>query len=270
MKSIALWDGDSLIWRFGWIDTPIIAIRNLDKFITATHKKLQVDDGMFFIGDTKKSNFRYKLNKDYKAQRKGKPRPPTEMDIRKFLQEEYRAIVVKGAEVDDALGITQCFSYSKTRTVILSNDKDLDMIPGWHYDLDFHREVNYKDGKHKRKAYKKKQLYKVTDPGFLSLRRNGKRTVLVGSGQLWFCAQLLLGDTADNILGYAKLSGKRFGPVAAYKTLKHCKTFEQAFKICYTKYIEIDKVKEFKINCRLLWIKRKHGAEQIYPPSWVK
>lgn len=268
MSKLGLWDGDTLIWRFGWIDDEKTCIRNTSEFIRECHEKAGVNEGKFFVGDTERSNFRYKICPNYKAQRKGCKRPPNEQAVREYLISQRNAKVVTGAEVDDALGICQ-----DDNSVIFTNDKDLDMIPGWHFDLDFHRAVNYKGGKQIRKAYKKRQMYKVEDPGFLALRKSGNNNILIGAGQLWFCAQMLLGDSADNIFGISKLSNTRFGPVAAYNLLKDCKTFEEALKICYNKYIELDiddVDKQFEINSRLLWIKRKVGKEEIYPLQWVK
>ena len=62
--------------------------------------------------------------------------------IREHLIENYDATVVRGYEADDALGIMQYDimsgwspkeDYIWDYSVICSRDKDLNMIPGWHY-----------------------------------------------------------------------------------------------------------------------------------------
>lgn len=278
------WDGDSLVWRFGWIEDPTSCIRNTSEFIAKCHAEAGVKEAKFFLGSLDKSNFRYRVDPKYKSSRKDTKRPANEILVRNYLVEQRGGIIIRGAEADDALGIAQC-NYRTTSSeekkpsapqpIIFSNDKDLDMIPGWHYDLDFHRAINYNGKVQIRKAYKKNKIYKVVDPGFLSLRKVKGRSVLCGAGQLWFCAQLLLGDSADDILGVAKLSGTRLGPVAAYDILKDAKTFEEGIKLCYTIYmdriVENTEVRSrFIRNCKLLWIKRKPGKENIFPLEWLK
>lgn len=267
--TIGLWDGDALIWRFGFIDNKSTCIKSLNQFIAEKTNEIGLKDNKFFIGDSNKSNFRYKVYPKYKSSRKDTVRPVNEKCVIEYLTSSYRAKVITGAEVDDALGIMQCAKY-KRDSIILSNDKDLDMIPGWHYDIDYLRPIKYKDTVQLRKAYKKKAMYYVKDPGFLSLRKHNGKKILCGAGQLWFCAQMLLGDSADDIPGIGKLGGIRFGSVSAYNALKDCDTFDKALNVVYTLYKnnvkeDIDKV--FKTNYKLLWIKRKNGREDVIIPE---
>lgn len=92
---------------------------------------------------TEKPNFRYVINPEYKANRKDYV-PPKHLDAcRKFLIEEYGAIVTEGYEADDALGMAQTED-----SVIYSIDKDLLMIPGHHYNWvnQTYKEVSELDG----------------------------------------------------------------------------------------------------------------------------
>lgn len=111
---------------------------------------------------TGKDNFRYKINPDYKANRKDKPRPIHLPACRDFLINEYKAIVIDGYEADDALGWSQ-----KEDTIIFSIDKDLLMIPGHHYN------------------FIKKEYCEVSDLDGLKA----------------FYRQMLIGDTSDNLFG---------------------------------------------------------------------
>jgi 5'-3' exonuclease len=279
MKRTGLWDGDCLVWRFGWLTDHKVLVRSLEKTLEEYSAKTECSTTKIFVADTAKSNFRYKVFAGYKSSRVGKKRPPSEKFTRDYLLEHHGAIVIQGAEVDDALGIEQIrlSQITDEDSIIFTNDKDLDMIPGWHCDLDFQRKIKYKDTIQIRKAYKRQEIYEVKDPGFLSLRKNNGKNVLTGAGHLWFCAQMLIGDSADCIPGLSKLAntGLRFGPVAAFNTLKESKTYEQGIKKAYHMYIKSiprdnkDIRRAFIRNAKLLWIKRVPGKEQVFPLEWL-
>ena len=87
------------------------------------------------------------------------------------MQETLGAILVEGEEADDRIGID---GYAGTH-IICTLDKDLDMIPGWHFN------------------FRKKELY----------------TVNPEDGDRFFYKQLLTGDATDNIPGLFKRLGKK-------------------------------------------------------------
>ena len=72
----------------------------------------------------------------YKGNRKADHKPYHYSAIRNYLQAQWDAIVVEGREADDAVAIEQYQSPGKT--VICTFDKDLDQVPGWHYDYSRH------------------------------------------------------------------------------------------------------------------------------------
>jgi DNA polymerase-1 len=76
------------------------------------------------------NNFRYKINPEYKANRKDKPKPIHLPICREYLIDQYNAVVTDGYEADDALGMAQT-----NDSVIFSIDKDLLMIPGCHFNF---------------------------------------------------------------------------------------------------------------------------------------
>ena len=258
-------DGDNLVWRTGWIEDERIARAQTKYVLESWIALLGVQKYQVFLGDLCRSNFRYTVDPDYKKSRKGKPRPPSENKVREYLIQHHGALVVKGVEVDDALGIEQ--DKVGGSTIIASNDKDLAMIPGWHFDTDFHRQVNYKDSVRIRKEYKKKPTMFVTDPGILSLRDKGTRKVLLGTGFTWFCCQLLLGDSADDIKGIPKM-----GDVRVYEYLKDYKTKPElitaVWQLYKNHYQDQAKAQMMK-NSRLLWIKRER-SKFIFPLELLK
>lgn len=86
-------------------------------------------------------NFRIGLAsiRPYKGNRKGREKPPLHDHIRSFLTDLPEVTMVFGQEADDALSIAQWSDYKSASdtvecsTIICSPDKDLDMVPGWHY-----------------------------------------------------------------------------------------------------------------------------------------
>ena len=286
---LALIDGDALVFSAGYVikkpDPAINAFALVKNTISRIMDKTQASDYKVYLGDSDKTNFRYQVAKEkpYKENRKKHKRPDYEQEIRNYLFEHHSAIMVVDMETDDALGIEQSslmehwdVPETDCETIICSNDKDLDMIPGWHFDLDFGKTRTKKDGNsYKLKAYKKTDKYFIKDPGFLSLRKNPEngRNVLCGGGYLWFCAQLLLGDTTDNIPSLSK----GYGPKRVYEVLKNAKTEEQGIKYVYDEYKNIlaDHLTEEQIQTRLMevgrlcWIKRKLNNDIIFPRSWL-
>ena len=310
---LALIDGDALVFSSGFAnekskDGQLITVNpehfafktvkdTIDRILVAT----KADDYKIYIGDREKSNFRYTVDPNYKANRKGQKRPEHEVAIREYLIRHHNAIEVKGMEVDDALGIEQMLFIKDTtfkiwyasdvdnvrgctnndrkevanHTIICSNDKDLDMIPGWHYDLDFGKSRRGANGNtYKIKAYKRKPIYFITDPGFIDLRTNESngRKIICGGGYLWFCAQLLLGDSTDNIPKLAE----GYGPVKVYDILKDCRTSEEGIRVVYNEFEKVNihlTLKETQTKlmtvAKLLWIKRQIKDDIIFPRRWL-
>lgn len=68
--------------------------------------------------------------KGYKESRIGKPKPEYYEKIHEYMLASYDCRIGDNIEADDIMGQLQT-----TETVIASNDKDLKMIPGEHYDF---------------------------------------------------------------------------------------------------------------------------------------
>ena len=83
---------------------------------------------------------------------------------------------------------------------IVSRDKDLRMVKGWHYGYPVGNQLE-------------QPLEHVDSLGYIRLNRKGK---LKGAGMRWFFAQCLMGDRTDNIVGVPRLAD-----IKAFNILKY-------------------------------------------------
>ena len=171
---------------------------------------------------TGKNNFRKKINPEYKANRKNIIPPIYLQQCRNYLIENWNAEVTEGYEADDALGMAQdivgiydeTYNYTGGYTTIISSlDKDLDMIPGLHY--------NWKDG----------LLYEINEVEAL---RN-------------FYKQLLIGDRADNIIGVAGI-----GKIKAAKLIDPLEYEEDMYKVVSSLYDDKKRLC-LNMECLWIW-----------------
>ena len=175
-------DADILVYRCGFAckdDEPVEnALHSVKLYINNILDRFKEKDS-YQLYLTGKNNFRFDIAtiKPYKANRGEKPKYYQE--IRDYMTNVWKAHVTEGIEADDAMAMRQWASPDRS-TVIASIDKDLKMIPGWHYN------------------FVKDELFDV------SLREANRML-------FW---QLLVGDSTDNIPGI-----KGVGPKTADKLL---------------------------------------------------
>lgn len=236
-----LFDGDILVYRCGFAADKD---RNPSLEFAKYNIKSQINKVASALHDTKykiyltgKDNFRFETATliPYKNSRKKARKPIYYNELREYMQVVYSAVVVNGIEADDAMGIEQC--KSNGNTTIVSIDKDLDMIPGWHYN------------------FVKQIKYEVTP---LEADRN-------------FYKQVLTGDRVDDIPGLHNV-----GKTKALKLLEKCNSSDEMDQIVTSTYKKAIKDGKLKLNGitielndditvesileeikTLLWIKRK-------------
>lgn len=144
---------------------------------------------------TGSSNFRKDLYPPYKAHRKKVRKPAGYAALKDEINRRWVTESIAGLEADDVIGIrhTQCLASGKT-SLIVSEDKDFNTIPGWRYNPD-------------------KDCFSFITP--------------TDADRNWLL-QTLTGDRTD---GYPGLEG--VGPVSAEKLLTKSgatwKTVEDAF-----------------------------------------
>lgn len=160
-----------------------------------------------FLTSTDHSNFRYELAtiRPYKGNRI-QEKPVHYEAAREFLQHRWNAQVIYGEEADDKLAQEQYPCVQRLYdgdaeqhdvTCIATVDKDLDMIPGWHYN------------------YRSKKKYWVTEDEALRA----------------FYTQLLVGDGVDNIRGAIGI-----GKAKAKKAIEACRSEAEMYDACLSLY----------------------------------
>lgn len=165
------------------------------------------------------SNYRYDIAKTdpYKGQRKGE-KPYHWETVGKILREHFDAYTIHGAEADDALSV-----YARLApevTVIASRDKDLRIVPCWHY--------AWQSGASQPEV----EPYLVEELGSLRIERYGSGGIkLKGDGLKFFYGQVLVGDSIDNYKGCP-----RVGPARAFEVLSNCTNEVQLWEATYWEY----------------------------------
>lgn len=173
---------------------------------------------------TGKGNFRYNVYPEYKATRLDQERPQF-LPYLRSLALEAGAILSDGCEADDLMGAEQCTS--KDETVVVSLDKDLLTIPGYHYSWEIR-------GKSKGTSWTKPAAW-TNQTAF--------------AANYWFYTQVLIGDVADNIKGIPGI-----GKAKAKAILEGLVDEQEMFDAVREAYDNDD---EFLMNARCVYIWRK-------------
>lgn len=115
-----------------------------------------------------KRNFRYDVYPEYKANRKGKPRPKNLALASEIMAQNHPTVMRERLEADDLIGL----GMSSGMAVGVSLDKDLMSCPGWFWNPD-----------------------KMCFPTIITEEE----------ADAWFYKQWLMGDSTDNIPGAWKV-----------------------------------------------------------------
>lgn len=255
----ALIDGDMVAFRAAasceptkakdYLEALDVALLRCEDLINRILQETEAASYHCYLGGGK--NFRHEIYPEYKAKRSDR-KPEWLEQVREHIVLMHPTSVVEGIESDDAMGIEQ----EKVNglligdeyghfpdidpTIIVTNDKDLMMIPGYHYNPtkpDGQREVVFVD--------------KLT-------------------GLKYFYQQLIQGDQVDNIPGY---DGKMRPKIPKFlQTTIDCiweaETEREMYLIVHDLYEQHNENPEEIIlrNGQLLWIQRKEGDEW-HPPE---
>jgi len=220
---------DYIIHKYIYVQPFLSASITVDQIIEAYKKKFGTKNiHLFFTG---KDNFRDNIAtiQPYKGNRDSSHKPVHYDAIKEYMIKKHRAEIIDGQEADDEVSIRQSYE-DKGTSVIVSIDKDLDMVEGYHYNPT------------------KDLLYRV-------VKIDGMR---------WFYEQMLQGDSTDNIPGI-----KGIGKKTAQKLLAGCLTVEEMENVVYEKYKGYydDPESAFLEVGRLLWMRLDYN--QVWYPLFM-
>ena len=200
---IALLDSDIYAYRAAAAcenEDELQAVRAVDSLIINTlmcgvDQCGYVDSWKLFL--TGNGNFRNDIavTAPYKGNRADKVKPKHLAALRSHLMQEWKADMSEGQEADDSIAIEA--TTLGDDGVIVSLDKDLDQVVGWHYN------------------FIKKTAYYITPEEAVH--------------KLYM--QILTGDNADNIIGL-----KGIGPVKAEKILEGAVDECEMYQRCVEAY----------------------------------
>ena len=226
MSLFPLVDSDYLVYRVGFAvkeDEPLeYALATMREAINNIWDKYETKGKLYLTG---KGNFRDSIAtiQVYKGNRDPANKPKYYSELREYMLAYHPTEVVEGMEAEDRCGILQ-YAAKDRSTCIVGVDKDLDMIPGWHYN----------------------PVKDIT------------RYITLEEADTAFWKQVLTGDRVDNIPGIKglgpKTADKLIDPVAGNWT-----TMSEVVMNEYKKHYGSEAWNVMDENARLLWIIRKEG-----------
>lgn len=205
-------EGEPMKWPF--------VKSTLDGKIGSIIEATEANDHVLYLSGP--NNFRDKIwtIQQYKGNRVGNEKPYHYNRIKEYLSSalNWRVEISDGYEADDLVSIAM---YKDPEGIIGCHiDKDIDMVPGLHYN--FNQNILY--------------------------------TVSQSEGLRWFYTQLLMGDSVDNIPGLHKC-----GKVMATNLLADLETEQEMFtavRDTYMKWFGLHWKMFLVENARLLWMLR--------------
>lgn len=207
------------IWSRKEIGPVEFALQATKTTIEAIFTKTRAGSLQIFLSG--KHNFRDEVavSRPYKAGRETQGKPTHWRAVRDYLINQHGAIVTDGYEADDAIGIAS--TRDGKGAFICTTDKDLDQLPGLHYNW-------------------------VRDEVYTVSRREADFNLY---------AQILSGDSTDNIPGIDGI-----GPIKARKALADCKSSNDLKRRVREMYQEAGLSEGYHLEqARLIYILRSEG-----------
>jgi hypothetical protein len=175
------------------------ALANVKNIIGAICDELAVDDYIVYLSGP--TNFRTALAtiREYKGNRDKAHKPVHGPAIREYLNRQHPCVVSDNEEADDVIGYSHYARWQKDpeSSIIATQDKDLNMIPGWHYNF----------------------------------AKQGRVYIEPGMADYFFYKQLLTGDATDNIQGVPGI-----GPRKAERLLEGCEDALSMYEVVQAVY----------------------------------
>lgn len=190
-------------------------------------------------GCTKCRRYDYPTQKPYQGQRIG-PKPALLQPLRDAVQtfdwpDNWSVYAWRDREADD--GMIMHGLRHGDNGIILSGDKDLCLTRGPYWIIEEGR-LDIIDNRF----------------GWIRTKQMTSSTKVVGHGTKFFWAQMLMGDSADNVKGIIRYNGALCGPVAAYNILKDVHDESEAANLVLRAYANISQDPLAEAQC--LWLRR--------------
>jgi DNA polymerase-1 len=225
----ALIDGDILLYRCGFVtenEAEEYAKQVIDELIMRILDTTKSETYSMFLSCPRKDSFRAKLYPEYKANRT-REKPIHYEYLKQHLLSSWNGQIAFEEEADDLIGI-----HLNEDSIAVTIDKD----------------ILYGLAGHKYNFVKEKMFYTSQEEALK-----------------FFYKQVLMGDSADNIIGLPKI-----GEVMALKLLEGLETEEEMFQQVRRQYLQHGFTEEqLLLNGRLLKI-RTYEGELWQPPIGLK
>jgi DNA polymerase-1 len=209
------------------------ALHNVRSLIEDTMEKLGVTEDEITLYLTGPTNFREGVAtlRPYKGNRDEAHKPVHGPAIKEFMHKHWNVVVSDDEEADDVVGYShyRMWLHDEQASIIATVDKDLDMIPGMHYN--FVKEDSYYVG--------------------------------IEEADRWFWTQLLMGDATDNIPGIPGVGIKKAQAILEDVEGELC-TYK-AVRAAYEESYGEDADDALLENARLLWIRRQPNEWWVPP-----
>jgi hypothetical protein len=185
-----------------------VAVDNLRGLAGAQHVHLHLTPS------TSNKGGRYDLAvlKEYQGNRVDKPKPRYLGIMREWLVKRYPGTLHQFCEADDGMSSAQYAAIAKGErnlSIIASKDKDLNMVPGLHLDWKTGQITDTWNGED---DFGEVKLVEHVMP-------SGSVKQIKGYGHKFFWAQMLIGDTADNISGLPAIPGHVMNAIKPTKAI---------------------------------------------------
>lgn len=237
-------DGDGLAYYCAGNDdtSPGQARRNLEQKLEGAMRAAGADKvTILATSAASHKGHRYAISrvKQYQGKRDHGRRPRNWQFMRELIERDPRTVITDTLEADDLFHINSV-RLGDENVAILTQDKDMRMVPGWHLHWDTHALVRVR-------------------PDTWAFEADGKVY-----GRKWFWLQMLHGDSADNVPGLPKWTDdagkqKLCGEVTAAKLLAECHDEESAADMVANQYLRFylgEAPTQLMEQACLLWMRR--------------
>lgn len=210
-----------------------------ERFVTSSQ---EVQVHLTPSGSTKCRRYDYPTAKPYQANRVGKAKPPLLGPLRAAIPTErwephWSVHEWLDREADD--GMMMHAVLLGNDGVVVSGDKDLRITPGPYWEIEEGR------------------LDIIPDRyGWIKPKELSSSIKVIGHGTKFFWAQMLMGDTADNIQGLKRYRGALVGPAGAYQALRDVASEDAAANLVLRAYASINQDPLAEAQC--LWLRRSN------------